>query len=344
MECDGSAPPTIPQSCLPAGNMALVTDLVLPGFEEVRELGFGGMGVVYAATHAVMGRRVAVKVINAAYARHPVAVERFRREVRAAARLSHPNLVTAYDAGLTGDRPFLVMELIDGESLAERLRRDGPLPVHEACEYVRQAALGLQHAHENGLVHRDVKPHNLMRAADGTVKVVDFGLAALADDGGPTGQTGPHTVMGTPDYMAPEQAEDARSADGRADVYSLGCTLFHLLTGKVPFPMDSTLLKLLAHRTQPAPSARAACAAVSPRLDAILLKAMAKSPEERYQTPGDFRGRPRRARRTGPLRPQHSSPITVCRGSARCRDQRRGRGNHPPACRQGSGNCDPYYR
>jgi predicted Ser/Thr protein kinase len=261
----------------------------LPGFEDLRELGRGGMGVVYAARHAVMGRRVAVKLINGDHARHPAAVERFRREARAAARLSHPNIVTAYDAGQDGDRPFLVMELIDGESLAERLRRDGPLSVAEACAFVRQAALGLQHAHDNGLVHRDVKPHNLMLAADGTVKVLDFGLAALAGDGGrTTGHTAPHAVMGTPDYMAPEQAEDACRADGRADVYSLGCTLYHLLTGTVPFPEDSTLLKLLAHRTRPRPSTRAARPDVPAWLDAALRKAMARRPDDRYQTPGEF--------------------------------------------------------
>jgi tRNA A-37 threonylcarbamoyl transferase component Bud32 len=288
-------PPTVEFTCLavaspsapPPGTPALA------GFEDVRELGRGGMGVVYAATHAVMGRRVAVKLIHPEYAASAAAVERFRREARAVARLTHPNLVTAYDAGQDGDRPFLVMEYLDGESLADRLERDGPLPIAEACDCVRQAARGLQFAHDNGLVHRDVKPHNLMlvaspdASAPGVVKVLDFGLAALANDGGRTaGQTGPNAVMGTPDYMAPEQAEDARSADGRADVYGLGCTLFHLLTGKVPFPMDSTLLKLLAHRTQERPSARAARREVPAALDAVLAKAMARRPDERYPTPG----------------------------------------------------------
>src|SRR5262245_14404096 len=146
----------------------------LPGFTDVRELGRGGMGVVYAATHARMGRRVAVKLIHPEFARHPAAVERFRREAHAVARLSHPNIVTAHDAGQWGDRPFLVMEHIDGETLADRLVRLGPLPIAEACDAVRQAALGVQHAHEHGLVHRDLKPHNLMRTAEGVVKVCDF--------------------------------------------------------------------------------------------------------------------------------------------------------------------------
>lgn len=261
----------------------------LPGFENLRELGRGGMGVVYAATHAVMDRRVAVKVVNPEFSCHPVAVERFRREVRAAARLAHPNIVIAHAAGQAGDRPFLVMELVEGESLVDRVRRLGPLPVAEACDAVRQAALGLQHAHDNGLVHRDIKPHNLMRTSDGVVKVLDFGLAALTEDAGRgAGQTGPNAVMGTPEYMAPGQTEDARSADGRADVYSLGCTLFHLLTGKVPFDMESTLLKLLAHRTNERPSARAARPEVPAELDAVLRRAMARRPEERPPTPGNL--------------------------------------------------------
>lgn len=259
--------------------------LALPGFDEVQEVGRGGMGVVYSATHALMGRRVAVKVIHPEFAGHAVAVERFRREVHAAARLSHPNIVPAYDAGQWGDRLFLVMEHIDGESLADRLARLGPLPIAEACEAVRQAAQGVQHAHDNGLVHRDLKPHNLLRTADGVVKVCDFGLAALTDDRGRGRATAPNAVMGTPAYMAPEQAEDARRADGRADVYSLGCTLYHLLTGQVPFPEESTVLELLAHRTNERPSACRLRPEVSPDLDAVLRKAMARWPDDRYPTP-----------------------------------------------------------
>jgi serine/threonine protein kinase len=255
-------------------------------YRVVRLLGEGGMGSVYEAEQLVMQRRVALKVIHRAYTANPAAVERFRREVRVAARLAHPNIVTAYDAETAGDSHFLVMEYVEGVSLARLVRERGPLPVAEACAYVRQAALGLQHAHERGLVHRDVKPDNLIRCADGTVKVLDFGLAALTAERG-AGLTEENVVMGTPDYMAPEQAEDSRSADIRADLYSLGCTLYYLLTGKAPYPAPTPLLKVLAHREQPVPSVREARPDVPRELAAVVGRLLAKRPEDRYQTPGE---------------------------------------------------------
>ena len=207
------------------------------------------MGAVYLAEHGVMNRRVALKVIKPEYTSNPAAVERFRREIRAAARLHHPNIVAAYDAEQAGETHFLVMEYVDGVSLDRLVAERGPLPVAEACEYVRQAALGLQHAHEHGLVHRDVKPHNLIRGADGVVKVLDFGLAS-ARGSGECSLTGATVVMGTPDYIAPEQAEESRAADARSDVYALGCTLYFLLTGRPPFARRSPLRTLLAHREE----------------------------------------------------------------------------------------------
>src|SRR5262249_41980004 len=230
---------------------------------RVRELlGVGGMGAVYRAEHLLMERPVALKVINRSLTDRPALVERFRREAPAAARLAHPNSVAAFDAEQAGDTHFLVMEYVEGQSLARVLAERGPLPVTEACAYVRQAALGLQHAHEQGMVHRDIKPHNLMRTPGGQVKILDFGLARFASEAAPPGallagppageappaasltQTG--TMMGTPEYIAPEQARDAHAADIRADLYSLGCTLYDLLTGQAPFPEGTAVEKVRA--------------------------------------------------------------------------------------------------
>jgi tRNA A-37 threonylcarbamoyl transferase component Bud32 len=251
-----------------------------------RPLGAGGMGSVYEAEHCIMQRRVALKVLNRAFTATPSAVERFRREVRAAARLSHPNIVTAYDAENAGEVHFLVMEHIEGTSLDRVVHEGGPLTVAEACACVRQAALGLQHAHEQGMVHRDVKPANLIRCPDGTVKVLDFGLAALLAECD-SGLTDTNVIMGTPDYMAPEQAEDPRRADIRADVYSLGCTLYFLLTGRGPYPAATALSKVLAHREQPVPSLRSACSEAPPELAAVVERMLAKKPKDRYQTAGE---------------------------------------------------------
>jgi tRNA A-37 threonylcarbamoyl transferase component Bud32 len=256
-------------------------------YRIVRQLGQGGMGAVYEAEHLVMQRSVALKVINRAYTANEAAVERFRREVRAAAKLHHPNIVTAFDAENVGETHFLVMEYVAGESLARVVKERGPLPIQEACDYVQQAALGLQHAHERGMVHRDVKPDNLMLTPDGTVKVLDFGLAALTAERGTNGLTETNVVMGTPDYMAPEQAEDARKADIRADVYSLGCTLYFLLTGSVPYPAATPVQKILAHREQPLPSIRQKRPEVPPELAAVVARMLAKQPRDRYQTPAE---------------------------------------------------------
>jgi len=266
-----------------------------PRYRVLGLLGQGGMGAVYKAEHRQMGRAVALKVISPALVGSDAAVRRFRQEVQAAARLHHPNIVTAHDADEAGGLHFLIMEFLDGESLDEYLRRKGALPVAEACDYVRQAALGLQHAHEQGMVHRDVKPHNLMRTPDGRIKILDFGLARLgrAEDA-PSLPTGPAAssqltaagaVMGTADYMAPEQAGDARSADIRADIYSLGCTLYHLLTGRVPYPDGSAMDKLTRHTAEPPPDLARLRPGLPAGVVAVVRKMMAKDPAARYRTP-----------------------------------------------------------
>jgi WD40 repeat protein/tRNA A-37 threonylcarbamoyl transferase component Bud32 len=253
-----------------------------------KELGRGGMGVVYQAEHIQMERLVALKVISKSILDNPTATQRFAQEVKAAAQLNHPNIVAAYDFEQAGDLHMLVMEYVEGSNLAEVVERKGPLPVAHACHYVRQAAQGLQHAFERKMIHRDLKPHNLMLTPQGTVKVLDLGLARRTSNcPQQSGVTAVGTVVGTPEYIAPEQARDSSTADIRADIYSLGCTLFCLLTGKPPFPDGAPMQKLLAHIEQEAPSLRQLRPDVSAELAAVVMKMMAKKPEDRYQTPAE---------------------------------------------------------
>jgi serine/threonine protein kinase len=281
-----------------------------PRYRIVKRLGIGGMGSVYLAEHRLMDRPVALKVIRRDFLGNETLVERFRREVKAAARLAlHPNIVAAYDAEQAGDSHFLVMEFVDGVDLARLVKSKGPLPFELACEAVKQAAEGLEHAWQSGMVHRDIKPQNLMRTPDGQVKILDFGLARFASealpdlvpDGEqptvPAGFVDAHVggatltltdmVLGTADYIAPEQASNPRSADIRADIYSLGCTLYYLLAGYPPFPGGNLLEKLKAHSEQaPTP-----LAAVRPDLPAelarIVDRMMVKDRSLRFQRPAE---------------------------------------------------------
>ncbi|HJT77203.1 MAG TPA: serine/threonine-protein kinase, partial [Gemmataceae bacterium] len=256
-----------------------------PRYRILKELGRGGMGVVYQAEQTMMDRTVAVKVISRALLEHPGALERFNREVRAAAKLTHPNIVIAHDAEQVGDLHMLVMEYVEGQSLAQVLKKKGPLAVAHACHFVRQAALGLQHAFEHGMVHRDIKPQNLMLTPKGQVKILDFGLAKVASERGKgQGLTTSNAYMGTPDYSAPEQATDARSADIRADIYSLGCTLYCLLAGRPPFDEASDVLTILAHLEKEPPPLPELRPDVPPALWAVVARLLAKDPGQRYQT------------------------------------------------------------
>ena len=257
-----------------------------PRYRIFKLLGKGGMGEVYLAEHRLMERMVALKVIKRTITQDAQAVDRFRTEVRAAARLTHPNIVTAHDAEQAGDVHFLVMEYIEGVSLARLVEQRGHLAIRQACEYVRQAALGLQHAFEHGMIHRDIKPQNLMLTRKGQIKILDFGLARFARDPAAGRITELGAVLGTPDYIAPEQVTDARHADIRADIYSLGCTFYYLLAGQTPFPSGTHTQKIIAHVDHAPQSLERVRSQVPVKVIALIARMMAKDPAERFQTPG----------------------------------------------------------
>ena len=269
----------------------------LGDYELHQRLGRGGMGVVYKARHVLLNQIVALKVLPEKYLDEPQAVSRFRREMQLIGALDHPNIVQARNAGEHQGVHYLVMEFVDGITLEQLSSSpEEPLPVGAACELVRQAALGLQHAHLHGLVHRDVKPANLMLSADGTVKILDLGLARLRADQQAArqlsgqGVSEPGIAIGTVDYMAPEQWEDSSSVDIRADIYSLGCTLFQLLTGKPPYGpprYDSIRKKLKAHATEPVPSIAEHRNDCPKELDRLLGRMMAKATDDRFATPAE---------------------------------------------------------
>jgi urea transport system substrate-binding protein len=261
----------------------------LPGYEILGEAGRGGMGVVYKARQLSLQRLVAIKVIPFGGAAEAQVIARFHQERLLTARLTHPNLVAAHDAGGVAGLPYFVMEFVEGTGLDALVRQRGPLPVAEACEAVRQAALGLQHIHEHGLVHRDIKPSNLMVTPSGLVKVLDLGLARLANEPGQESQiTSPGQFLGTLDYMAPEQCDNSHTVDIRADIYGLGCTLYHLLTGGPPFAaFSSPYQKLKAHAEAPVPPVRERRPEVPQPLAAALQRMLAKERQRRFATPAD---------------------------------------------------------
>ena len=262
-------------------------------FEEVcvgnyvilERLGAGGMGTVYKARHRRMKRAVALKVLHREAAGRATFALRFEREVETIAQLSHPNIVMAFDADEAEVGPFLVMEYVDGRDLGVEVAQGGPLSVAESVEATLQAARGLEYAHGRGFVHRDVKPANLLRDSRGQIKVADLGLARLRDvepDQRAVSLAG--NVVGTAEYMSPEQALDSSSIDHRSDIYSLGCTLFYLLTGRPPYAATSLMGLLLKHRDTPIPSLCEARPAAPARLDAIFRRMAAKRPDDRHAT------------------------------------------------------------
>jgi serine/threonine-protein kinase len=254
----------------------------LAGRYELQDVaGSGGMSSVYRARDTVLERTVAIKILHEHYSDDAEYVERFRREARALAQLNHPNIVTVIDRGEYEGRQFIVFEHVEGENLKELIDREGQLPVDQALALVHQVARGLAFAHEHGVVHRDVKPHNVLIDADGVAKVTDFGIARSVDPADGLTETG--TLLGTSEYIAPEQAS-GRRVDERSDQYSLATVLYELLTGAPPFTGDNFMAVAMKHVQEPVPSVREARPDVSPRLDAVVSRAMAKRPEDRFPT------------------------------------------------------------
>ena len=257
-------------------------------------LGTGGMGWLYLATDIDSGNPVAVKMLPKRLEGDPGMVARFELEAKAGLLLNHPNVVRTYEhqrtEGVYGDVYYVVMEVVRGISLEELIVRNGPLPWPAACDVIRQTAAGLQHAHDNGTIHRDIKPANLLVDADGHVKIADFGLSKIeaeADDEFSLQMIFGHDCLGTADYIAPEQTLDSNAVDGRADLYSLGCTFYATLTGKLPFPLKTTKQKLEAQRTRKPRPVGNLVEDLPPEVTAILEKMISKRPETRFQQASD---------------------------------------------------------
>ncbi len=254
-------------------------------YKLLGHLGSGGMSSVYLAEHTMLHRKRAIKVLPRKRVNDSSYLQRFLLEAQAIARLDDPNIVRAYDVDNDGDTYYIVMEYVEGETLQSIVRRDGPMDFEQAAHCVLQAASGLAHAHEVGLIHRDVKPANLLMNQDGTVKVLDLGLALFqADDRASLTIEHNENVLGTADYLAPEQAISSHDVDARVDIYSLGCTLYFLLTGHPPFHRGTLAQRIAQHQTQPPPPIEAERPGCPDALKAICLKMLAKSPDDRYQS------------------------------------------------------------
>jgi len=263
--------------------------LILGDYVVVDTIGAGGMGQVYKARHRRMKRDVALKVLPAAVTDAEGAVDRFQREVEAAAKLIHPNIVTAFDAGEADGLHFLVMELVDGRDLDAVVKEKGPLSVGHAVDYMLQAAQGLAYAHGEGVVHRDIKPANLLLDGKGIVKILDMGLARFVnapagDEPTAAALTQSGQVMGTVDYMSPEQAADTKRAGMPADIYSLGASLYYVLTGHSMYTGNTLVERIMAHRDEPIPSLRKARNDVTSRLDDTFRAMVAKQPALRQKS------------------------------------------------------------
>ncbi len=258
-------------------------------YKLLDHLGTGGMSSVYLGEHVLMQRRVAIKVLPKNRVEDTSYLARFHREAQAAAALDHRNIVRAYDVDNEGSIHYLVMEYIEGFDLQQMVKKDGPMDFAAAAEYIRQAAEGLDHAHQAGLIHRDVKPANLLVDQKNVVKVLDLGLARFTTDEDQASLTVTYdeNVLGTADYLAPEQALDSHGVDARADIYSLGCSMYYLLTGHPPFPDGTLPQRLMMHQKEPPPSILEERPDTPPELVQICMRMIAKRPERRYQAAAD---------------------------------------------------------
>ena len=263
--------------------------LCLGNYTVMDKIGEGGMGVVYKAEDRTTKATVALKVLHPRQFNDPHAVDRFRREVRSASRLKHPNIVEAIDSGQEGEEYFLIMEFVDGHTLHDLVDKKGPLPILTAVDATLDAAHALKYAHDQGVIHRDIKPANLLMDRTSHVKLLDLGLArSLVNDelAGTVSEelTATGAVLGTVDYMAPEQALNSKRADQRSDIYSLGCTLFYLLSGRSVYGGETTMERLIAHREAEIPSLIGLRDHVPAKLERIFKRMLAKDPEKRFQS------------------------------------------------------------
>jgi len=247
-------------------------------YKILKRCGQGGMANVYLAEDETLGREVAIKVLHERFATDDSFKERFHREASAAARLNHPNIVQVYDRGQTGNTYYIVMEYVDGLTLKDLVKTRGPLTEAEVLNYTRQALHALRFAHRNGVVHRDIKPHNLMVDADGRVRIADFGIARAGAD---EGLTEAGSIVGTAQYLSPEQARGSAVA-ASSDLYSLGVVMFELATGRVPFDGETPVNVALQHVNDPVPRPAGINPSITPPLEAIILRAMQKDPTLRY--------------------------------------------------------------
>lgn len=257
-------------------------------YRVLRKLGAGGMGTVYLAEDPTLHRTVALKVLVKTANTPPNLIRRFHAEAQTAAKLRHPNIVTVFDSGEADGHLFLALEYIDGPDLEKVIRKKGRVPVERTVEIIRQIARALDHAHTLGIVHRDIKPSNILMRRDGTATLTDLGLARAIDETAASGITRAGYTVGTVDYMAPEQARSSKAADVRSDLYSLGCTWFHTVTGQVPFNDGDLTNKLRAHAQNPPPDPRGVVPEIPAGVAAVLQRMMAKKPEDRYQTPAEL--------------------------------------------------------